>query len=118
MDFPVLTISSFTVPSPSKLIVRGYFRFSKLAVIVRFELTVIVRGFSVEDVPVHPVKRYSASGVAVIVSVDPDANEPPALSTEPPWEAAASTLKKTIGASVSSSNTSFVQVIKIIKDKI
>jgi hypothetical protein len=77
VDFPVLTISSFTVPSPSTFIVSGYFRFSKLAVIVRFELTVIVRGFSAEDVPVHPVKRYSASGVAVIVSVDPDANEPP-----------------------------------------
>ena len=85
---------------------------------MRFELTVIVRGLPVEDVPVHPVKRYSDSGVAVIVSVDPDANEPPVLSTEPPWEAEASTLKKTVGASVSCSNASYVQVINIINEKI
>ena len=53
---------------------------------VRLELIVIVRGFSEEDVPVHPVKTYSASGVAVIVIVDPDSNEPPILSIDPPVE--------------------------------
>ena len=33
MDFPVSTISSFTIPSPSILIEREYFLFSKFAVI-------------------------------------------------------------------------------------
>ena len=63
---------------------RGYLRFSKFAVIVRLELTVIVRGFSSEEVPVHPVKTYSESGVAVIINLAPEANEPPELSIEPP----------------------------------
>ena len=63
---------------------RGYLRFSKFAVIVRLELTVIVRGFSSEEVPVHPVKTYSELGVAVIINLAPEANEPPELSIEPP----------------------------------
>ena len=66
--------------------------------------------------PVHPVKIYSASGVAVIVIVDPDSNEPPVLSIEPPAEDEALTLKKTVGTSVSCSKASFVQVISIIID--
>ena len=112
----MLTISSVTVPSPTLLIVNGYLRFSKLAVIVRLEFAVTVSGLSVESDPVHPVKRYSASGEAVIVSEVPEAKEPPVLSTEPPSEAEASTLKKTVGTSVvSSSNASFAHVIRIRK---
>ena len=106
----MLRISSFTVPSPSLFIVNAYLRFSKFAVIVRLELTVIVRGFSLDDVPDHPVKIYSASGVAVIVSVDPAAKEPPVLLMVPPCEAEASILNITTGASDSSSNASFAQV--------
>ena len=87
-----------------------------MAVIVRLELAVTVSGLSVDSVPVYPVKRYSASGVAVIVSEVPEAREPPVLSTEPPSEAEASTLKKTVGTSVvSSSNASFAHVIRIRK---
>ena len=89
--------------------VREYLRFSKFAVILRLELTVIVRGFSSEDVPVQPMKIYSASGMAVIVSKVSDAIEPPVVSTEPPSEAEAAILKKTVGASASvcSSKASF-----------
>ena len=103
----MLTISSVTVPSPTLFIVNGYLRFSKFAVIVRLELAVTISGLLVEEVPVHPVKTYSESGVAVIINLAPEANEPPELSTEPPSEAETSILKKTVGSSVSSSNASF-----------
>jgi hypothetical protein len=78
---------------------------------VRLEFAVIVNGLSVEDVPVHPVKIYSESGVAVIISLEPDAKEPPVLFTEPPSDAEALILNKTNGASVCSSNASFLHVI-------
>jgi hypothetical protein len=88
-----------------------------LAVIVRLELAVTISGLLVEEVPVHPVKTYSESGVAVIINLAPDANEPPELPTEPPSEAETSILKKTVGSSVSSSNASFWQVIRIRNEK-
>ena len=50
----------------------------------RLELAVIVSGLSIDDVPVHPAKRYSSLGVAEIVNEDPDSFEPPVVSTEPP----------------------------------
>ena len=53
----------------------------------RLELAVIVSGLSIDDVPVHPVKRYSSLGVAEIVNKDPDFLEPPEVSTEPPSDA-------------------------------
>jgi|TARA_B100001093_G_scaffold14560_1_gene13473 hypothetical protein len=55
------------------------------------------------------MKIYSASGMAVIVSKVSDAIEPPVVSTEPPSEAEAAILKKTVGASASvcSSKASF-----------
>ena len=74
---------------------------------MRFELAVTISGLLVDDVPDHPVKTYSAFGVAVIINLAPEANEPPELSTEPPSEAETSILKKTVGSSVSSSNASF-----------
>ena len=49
----------------------------------------MVSGLSVELVPVHPAKRYSSFGVAVIVSETPDAIDPPEVVTEPPSEAEA-----------------------------
>ena len=110
---PVLTISSVTVPSPVTFTESWYFFFSKFAVISWFELTLIVKGLSVDSVPVHPTKRYSESGVAVIVTVDPDSKDPPELLTLPPSPASISILNKTTGASVSSSNASRVHVIKI-----
>ena len=46
----------------------------------------------------------------------PEAKEPPVLSTDPPSEAEAFKLNKTIGTSVvSSSNASFAHVIRIRK---
>ena len=72
MDFPVSMISSFTIPSPSILIEREYFLFSKFAVIVWSEFIVIVNGFSFDSMPDQPVKTYSLSGVAVIVTLEPD----------------------------------------------
>ena len=73
------------------------------------------RGLSVDSVPVHPTKIYSESGVAVIVTVDPDSKDPPELLTLPPSPAATSTSNRTTGISVSSSNASFAQVIRIRK---
>tara|TARA_A100001015_G_C14458004_1_gene506803 strand:+ start:263 stop:364 length:102 start_codon:yes stop_codon:yes gene_type:complete len=32
----------------------------------------MVKGLSVDSVPVHPTKRYSGSGVAVTVTDEPD----------------------------------------------
>ena len=36
------------------------------------DLIAIVRGFSVDSIPIQPEKKYSCSGVAVIVTTDPD----------------------------------------------
>jgi hypothetical protein len=55
------------------------------------------------------------TGVAVIINLAPEANEPPELSTEPPSEAVTSILYKMVGSSVSSSNASFAHVIRIRK---
>ena len=46
-------------------------------------------GLSFDDIPDHPVKRYSSLAVAEIVNEDPDSKEPPVLSTDPPSEAEA-----------------------------
>ncbi|MDC0001559.1 hypothetical protein OAD81_04840 [Flavobacteriaceae bacterium] len=36
------------------------------------ELIAIVRGVSVDSIPIQPEKTYSCSGVAAIVTTDPD----------------------------------------------
>ena len=84
---PEETISSVTVPqssSPSILIFTEYFTFWKIGEITRSDSRVIVRGLSVEVVPFHPTKLYSASGVADIVTVSPLLKTPPVVETEPP----------------------------------
>ena len=82
-------------------------------------MAVKVRGLSLDEVPDHPVKIYSESGVAVIVRVVPDSTDPPVVSTDPPSEAETSILKITVGASASvcSSNTSFWHVIRIRNER-
>ena len=82
-------------------------------------MAVTVRGLSVDEVPDHPVKIYSESGVAVIVRLLPDSTDPPVVSTNPPSEAETSMLKITVGssASVCSSNASFWHVIRIRNEK-
>ena len=62
----------------------------KLAVRVRFELTFNSFGLSV--VPSDQlINAYPEFGVAVTVSVEPESNEPPELSTVPPLAAEIST---------------------------
>ncbi len=114
---PVFITSSDTVPSPITLTDNWYFFFSKFAVICWFELIVTVKGLSVDSDPVHPINTYSESGVAVIVTVDPESKEPPVVSTDPPSEAETSILKITVGASVCSSNASFWHVIRTRNEK-
>lgn len=62
----------------------------KLAVKFRFELTLNSFGLSV--VPSDQlINTYPEFGVAVTVSVEPESNEPPELSTAPPLAAEIST---------------------------
>ena len=59
---------------------------SKLAVRVRFELTFNSLGLSVVSSD-QLINAYPEFGIAVTVSVEPESNEPPELSTVPPLAA-------------------------------
>ena len=50
----------------------------------RSDSRVMIRGLSVDVVPSHPTKLYSASGVADIVIVSPFLYIPPVVDTDPP----------------------------------
>src|SRR6056300_1652523 len=65
------------------LTVRGYFFFSKFAVNVEFELTVIVLVASVLPSD-QSLNKYSPCGVAVTLTVCPDSYSPPVVDTVPP----------------------------------
>jgi hypothetical protein len=84
---------SATVPSPSTVIVKGYFFFTKFAVTVLLEfITTLV----VAVVPVAPVqleKRYSPAGVAVILTVAPSVYCPVVGATVPPAVGLAAVVK-------------------------
>lgn len=81
--FPAVTIVSLTVPCPSVLTCRGYCLFVKFAEMVRLEVVVMVKGFSVE--PFDQLEnKYSLFGVAVKVTEEPLASVLPGLLTVPP----------------------------------
>src|SRR6056300_2072812 len=79
------------------LTVSGYFFFSKLAVSVEFEFTVIVLVASVLPSD-QSLKRYSPCGVAVTETVCPDSYSPPVVDTVPPSPADKVIVYLTIGA--------------------
>ena len=80
---PASIISSMTSPSPSILTESGYFFFSKFAVRVVLEDTVIVLVASMLPSD-QLVKTYSPCGVAVTFTVCRDSYSPPVVDTVPP----------------------------------
>src|SRR6056300_738257 len=79
------------------LTVSGYFFFSKFAVSVEFELTVIVLVASVLPSD-QSLNKYSPCGVAVTLTVCPASYSPPVVDTIPPSPADNVIVYLTIGA--------------------
>ena len=77
--------------------VKGYFLFSKLAVSVEFELTVIVLVALVLPSD-QSLNKYSPCGVAVTETVCPASYSPPVVDTVPPSPADIVIVYLTIGA--------------------
>ena len=93
MAAPALITFSVTVPSPSTVVVRAYFFFTKLAVTVLLEFITILAVAVVPVAPVQLEKRYSPAGVAVILTVASSLYCPLAGVTVPPSVGLATVVK-------------------------